>query len=185
MNKDVMPIDIVNQKFRQGLRGYAQAEVDDFLGKVADAYGKALEQNERLRQELEAAGRALGQYRNAEDTIKNALVLAEKTAEQARGRAQEQASLLVREAEHQARELAAAARRELDEIAREVQDLRRERSRFEAEFRALLETYLYLLSSRSGQPAARDLRSPAASPPADAPVAEEPCVSPTESSGQR
>jgi cell division initiation protein len=185
MNKDVMPIDIVNHKFRQGLKGYVQAEVDDFLGGVADAYGKALEQNERLRQALEAAERALGQYRSAEDTIKNALVLAEKTAEQARGCAQEQASLMLREAEHQARELAAAARRERDQIALEVEQLRRERSRFEAEFRALLETYLYLLSSRSGHSAARSDDSPAASSPPDAPPGEERCVSPAESPRQR
>jgi cell division initiation protein len=59
MNKDLMPIDIVNHKFRQGLKGYVQAEVDDFMGQVADAYGKALEENERLKQELEKAERAL------------------------------------------------------------------------------------------------------------------------------
>jgi len=147
MAKDLMPIDIVHQKFRQGFKGYVQAEVDDFLGQVADAYGKALEENDRLKQELERAERALRQYRDAEDTIKNALVLAEKTAEEARGRAQEQASLVVREAEQQARETAAAARREVDDIAREFQELRRERNRFEAEFRGLLETYTHLLSN--------------------------------------
>lgn len=154
MAREIMPIDIVNQKFRQGLRGYAQAEVDDFLGAVADAYGKALEELERLRQQLEMGERELSQYREAEETIKSALVLAEKTAEEKRSQAQEQASLVVREAEQQAREMVASARREAEEVARETQELRRERARFEAEFRALLETYLHLLSSgeRAGEP---------------------------------
>jgi len=146
MNNRIMPIDIVNQKFRQGLRGYVQAEVDDFLGQVADAYGKALEENDRLKQELERAERELGHYREVEQTIKNALVLAEKTGDEARSRAQQQASLVVREAEQQARETVAAARHDAEDVAREAQDLRRERDRFEAEFRALLETYLHLLS---------------------------------------
>ena len=149
MTKDIMPIDIVNQKFRQGLRGYVQAEVDDFLGKVADAYSKTLEENDRLKQQLEEAERALRRYQEAEETIKNALVLAEKTADEARRRAQEQASLVVREAEQQGREIVAAARREADGIAREAEGLRRERHRFEAEFRALLETYLHLLSGEA------------------------------------
>jgi len=146
MNKGLMPIDIVNHKFRQGLKGYVQAEVDDFLGQMADAYGKALEENDRLAQELERAQRALRQFQEAEDTLKSALVLAEKTADETRSRAQEQASLVVREAEQQARETVAAARRDAEDIAREAQELRRERDRFEAEFRALLETYLHLLS---------------------------------------
>ncbi len=155
MTKDIMPIDIVNQRFRQGLRGYAQAEVDEFMGAVADAYGKALEENDRLKQQLEKAERELGQYRQTEDTIKGALVLAEQTANEARSRAQEQASLVVREAQQQAREMLERARREAEEVAREAQELRRERSRFEAEFRALLETYLHLLSGggRAAQPA--------------------------------
>jgi cell division initiation protein len=149
MNNRIMPIDIVNQKFRQGLRGYVQAEVDDFLGQVADAYGKALEENDRLKQELERAERELGHYREVEQTIKNALVLAEKTGDEARSRAQQQASLVVREAEQQARETLAAARRDADGVARAAEELRRERARFEAEFRALLETYLHLLSGGS------------------------------------
>jgi cell division initiation protein len=155
MNKDLMPIDIVNHKFRQGLKGYVQAEVDDFMGQVADAYGKALEENERLKQELEKAERALRQYQQVEETMKSALVLAEKTADETRGRAQEQASLVVREAEQQAREIAAAARHEAEDIARQVQDLRQERDRFEAEFRALLETYMHLLSQRTRAAAER------------------------------
>jgi len=53
---------------------------------------------------------------------------------------------VVREAEQQARETVAAARHDAEDVAREAQDLRRERDRFEAEFRALLETYLHLLS---------------------------------------
>jgi len=146
MNKGLMPIDIVNRKFRQGLKGYVQAEVDDFLGQVADAYGKALEEDDRLAQDLDRAQRALRQFQEAEETLKSALVLAEKTADETRGRAQENASLVVREAEQQARETVAAARHDAEDVAREAQDLRRERDRFEAEFRALLETYLHLLS---------------------------------------
>ena len=149
MVNDIMPIDIVNQKFRQGLRGYVQTEVDDFMGRVADAYGKALEENDRLKQQLEKAQRELRQYRDTEEMIKNALVLAEKTADEARSRAQDKASLMVREAEQQARETLAAARRDAEGIAREMEELRRERARFEAEFRGLLETYLHLLAGGS------------------------------------
>lgn len=149
MNKDMMPIDIVNHKFRQGLKGYLPAEVDDFLGRAADAYGKALEENDRLKRDLENAERALRQYQEVEETMKNALVLAEKTADETRSRAQEQATLVVREAEQQARETAAAARREAEDMSRELQSLRQERDRFEAEFRALLETYTHLLSQRT------------------------------------
>jgi cell division initiation protein len=155
MTNNIMPIDIVNQKFRQGLRGYVAAEVDEFMGAVADAYGKALEENDRLKQQLEKAERELSQYRQTEDAIKGALLLAEQTANEARSRAQEQASLVLREAEQQGREIIERARREAAEVTREMQDLRRERARFEAELRALLETYLHLLSggSRAAQPA--------------------------------
>lgn len=176
MNKDIMPIDIVHRKFRQGLRGYVQAEVDEFLGQVADAYGKALEENERLKQEIEQAERALRQYREAEETIKSALVLAEKTADETRSRAQDHASLVLREAEQAARETVASARREAEQIAREAEHLRRQRDRFEAEFRALLETYLHLLrrAGSAPEPDATAGGSPAEGEAPPAPCGAEP-----------
>jgi cell division initiation protein len=134
---DITPNDIVNIKFRQGFRGYDSDQVDDFLQQVSDTLYRVLEDNQRMRAQVDDLKGRVQHYQETEDLIKNALVLAERTAEELRERAKQDADAIRRQAEEQLRM----------EYQR-LEQLRQLRLRVIAEVRGVLSTHLSLLDAQ-------------------------------------
>lgn len=137
---DITPNDIVNKVFRVTLRGYATDQVDDFLQAVSDSLFHALEESQRLRSQVEEMKARVQQYKNNEEFIKSALVLAERTAEETRQQARQEADLLRRELQEEMRVERA-----------ELEKLRQERLRILAEFRAVLNAHVTMLDVQERQ----------------------------------
>lgn len=134
---ELTPTDIVNKEFRVTFRGYAQGEVDDLLQQASDTLYKALEENQKLRGEVETLQARVQQYQQTEHLIKNALVLAERTADETRQHAHEEADLIRKQAEE-------ATRREREEL----ESLRQLRFRVIAELRGMLHAHQSLLDAQ-------------------------------------
>lgn len=139
---DITPTDIVNKQFRMTFRGYDHNEVDDFLQQVSDSLYRTLEENQRLRAQVDDQRGRLQHYQDTEDLIKNALVLAERTADETRQHAHQDADLIRREAESTLRTERA-----------EMEELRQTRHRMIAELRAILNAHLGLLDAQDSRPA--------------------------------
>jgi len=140
---DITPTDIVNKVFRIAMRGYERNEVDDFLQQASDSLYRALEESQRLRAQMDDLRGQLQHYKDTEDLMKNALLLAERAADETRQRAHQDADLLRREAE-----LALHTERAA------LEELRQSKHRMVAEFRAVLQAHLALLDAQEGRPAA-------------------------------
>lgn len=138
---DITPTDIVNKEFRVTFRGYAQGEVDDLLQQASDSLFHALEDAQRLRGEVEELKGRIQQYQQTENLIKNALVLAERTADELRHHAHEEADLIRRKAEE-----------ELRRERTELEGLRQTRYRIIAELRAMLHAHLSMLDAQENRP---------------------------------
>jgi DivIVA domain-containing protein len=141
---DLTPLEVRKKKgdFRRGLRGYEPDEVDTFLDLVADRLEELVRENRALRESVGRIEEQVGQYRERERALTDALVSAQEYREQARAQAEREAELRLREAEAEAARLQAETRREL---AREEEGLRRIRSRrvqLMESFRAFLEREL-------------------------------------------
>ena len=134
---DITPTDIENLHFRRSMSGYAREEVDDFLQQVSDSLFHALEENQRLRTQVDDLRGQLQRYQQTEDLIRNALVLAERTADETRQRAHEEADLIRRQAEENIRALRA-----------EQDTLQQQRLRVIAELRGVLQSQLALLETQ-------------------------------------
>jgi len=141
----VLPVDIMNAEFRQAWRGYARAQVDDFLAQAAEAYADTVRELAAARERAAELERRLARYQESEETLQRALTVAEKAADEVRSNAHREAEVIVREAQAEGRRLAEAARAQVAEAARQVQLLREQRDRFEAELRGLLHTFTELL----------------------------------------
>jgi len=140
---DITPTDIVNKVFRVTMRGYERDEVDDFLQQVSDSLYRALEENQRQRAQMDDLRAQVQHYQDTEDLMKNALLLAERAADETRQRAHQEADLLRREAENDLHK---------ERIA--LEDLRQSRYRMVAELRAVLQAHLNLLDAQESRPAA-------------------------------
>lgn len=143
----VTPLDILHREFGRSFRGYRDQEVQQFLRQVSQAYENVVTENVRMKEQLENQQQRLTQYERIEDTIQNALVVAQRTAEETKYAAQKNAELLLAEAESHRRHLVEKAQAEVAETEGQLTSLRQLRLRFELEFKGQLELYRQLLEN--------------------------------------
>jgi cell division initiation protein len=133
----ITPNDIINKEFRKTLRGYDADQVDEYLQAVSDTLVHYLEENQRLKAHEDELRTRVQHYQETEALLSNALILAERTADETRQQAHQEADLIRREAEHKI----TAERTTLEEM-------RQYRLRIVTELRSLLRSHLTLLDSQ-------------------------------------
>ena len=118
------PMDIHAKEFGRSFRGFNENEVNDFLNEIMKAYTAVLDENERLRGELERERSANGEFRRIEQSMRETLVVAQKTAEEMSTSAKQGADRLLettaKEAQNMRREATLQAKAQLDEAADKV-----------------------------------------------------------------
>ena len=132
------PLDVRQAKFSSAMRGYERAEVNAFLLEAADGYEQALRENERLRQELVRLEASMSQYRELENTMKSALISAQKVADDMKETASLEAARIVREAEGRAEIVTHQAQAKLEDIQREIDGLRLKRRESEVAIESMI-----------------------------------------------
>lgn len=153
------PPEILHRRFRRRLLGYSVREVHEFLHAVSETVRTLLEENRLLREERERLLERLRTYEALEQHLRDALVVAERVAEEVKQAARQDAERIIAQARQDAERLRAEAEREVQRALAEAERVRQLRRRMEAELRHLLQTYLDLLE-----------QSPLAAPAADEPA---------------
>ena len=174
------PLDIHNQEFRRALRGYSADEVDDFLDRVVADFEALLKENAQLRQDIEDLRGRVEQYRQLENTLHNALIVAQETAEEVKQSARREAQLIVREAEEEAARMVKASEGRVHDTEERLVVVQRETAAFRAQVRSQFEAQLEMLRGDLPAPGAsrREVRPvvalPALGNPGDTRVAPVP-----------
>ncbi len=161
------PLDIHNQEFRRVLRGYSEDEVDDFLDRVVGDFEKLLKENAQLKDEIEELRGRVEQYKQLENTLHGALIVAQETAEEVKQSARKEAQLIVREAEEEAARRVRVAEQRVREVEEQYAQSQRAVQAFRAQVKSQLEAQLELL--RADMASSTPLRRSAALPPAGDP----------------
>ena len=100
----ITPLDIENKKFsKQMMNGYSVEEVDDFLDEIGSDYAKKYKELKETSKTIEELNNELQHYRNIEATLQNTLVMAQKTAEEVKQVARQQAEQIIKDAELEAK----------------------------------------------------------------------------------
>lgn len=160
--------DIRNVEFSRG-RGYRSEEVDDFIDECVEAMEHLVKENVEVNQKMKALADKVAEYRNDEDSIRSALLSAQRTGDTIIREAEAKAKALLESAQQDAD----AARRDLlDDIEREKKELARMKDEV-AEFKAkLLQLYKEHLSIINLLPEETKEQSVAEEePPAETPAA--------------
>lgn len=153
-------MDIHNKEFKRSFRGYNEDEIDEFLDQVVNDYERLYRENDQLKKDLELSKKANVDYVNREQTIKDTLVMAQKTAEEVTKSAKENSDALkettardcqnlrrqteidCKEARHQAedeaRRLVAEARERVRRIVEEYDRLVRAKNEYLTKVRTSL-----------------------------------------------
>lgn len=136
------PLDIHNKEFTKSFRGYNEDEVDEFLDLVVAEFEGFIRENEELHASILGLQSRIGHYKGLEETLKNAIVLAQKAADQIKESATREANAIIEEAHRQADR----TRSEAEELRkRTYENLETERQkavRFRTEMRTLLQSTL-------------------------------------------
>lgn len=101
--------DINSQRFEKAAFGYKQEEVDEFLSEIAADYEKMVKENEELNKKLQILADKVREYRDDEEAVKDALLLAQKEGKRIVREAQIKADALVSDAENKAKNVVETA----------------------------------------------------------------------------
>ena len=151
------PLDIIQHQFKTGFRGFDVREVDAFLGDMADAFQLSLNENDKLKSDIERLNRDIKEYAEREETFKIALLNSQSVMEQMKENAQKSAELIIADAEIKAEKIISRANSRLVQLQEEISELRRQRMQMEIQLSSVIESYSRLLEmSREEQKAIDD-----------------------------
>ncbi len=112
------PQDISNKKFSKSAAGYKPEEVDEYLRDVAIAYAKAVKDKEDNELKIVKLVEKINEYRNDEDAIRDALLVAQKQGNRIIAEAKEEAEKIVSEAQAKRDSLLADIKSDCDALKR-------------------------------------------------------------------
>nr|WP_253288828.1 DivIVA domain-containing protein [Amphibacillus sp. MSJ-3] len=142
------PLDIHNKEFTRGLRGYDQDEVNDFLDQVIKDFEIVIREKKELKRQVENLQEQLGHFTNIEETLNKSILIAQQTAEEIKGNATKESTLIVREAEKNADRIINEALEKSRRIEIEVEELKKQGKVFRTRLKMLVEAQLELVDNK-------------------------------------
>ncbi len=143
----ITPMDIEQQEFSRSFRGYNEEEVDDFLDKIVKDYEELINENVRLNEEIERMQEKLKEFGEIEESLRSALLNAQKSAEEMKGRVESEAKVIIEKAEMEAKALKQQIFQKEDLLKNEIDNLRRYKFIFKEKFKSMLNLYLKMLEN--------------------------------------
>jgi len=142
------PMEIHNKDFPRKFRGYDPDEVDQFLDMIVEDFEKLYKENIDNKEKYRLAKEKLDIYIAIEETLKETLVTAQKTAEDVVSNAQNKAELILRETEAEALRLMQQGNERLLEKRIEQEELQKQLDVFRIRFKKLLEAEIEILETK-------------------------------------
>lgn len=141
------PIDVQQQQFRRSFRGYERREVDSFLDLVSGQMSELSRDNNEMRAELRSLQRELDEHRDREETLREAMLTAQRAIDEIREVAKKEAQLVVTESELRAEKILHSAHGRVTKLVDDINELRRQRRRALEEMRGILNTHVKILET--------------------------------------
>src|SRR5687768_3490696 len=119
----ITPLDLRQQRFKVGMRGYDKTEVVAFLTEAADDYELVVREMDRLRGETARMESLLNEHRSREANLRDTLVTAQQLSQQVREQGQKEAKLIVDEAQKRAALIIERAHARLQALERDITEM--------------------------------------------------------------
>ena len=142
----ITPLDIENKKFsRQMMNGYNVDEVDDFLDEITADYERIYKESNESKDKILGLESDLNHYKSIEATLNNTLLMAQKTADEVKGVAKQQADQIVNDAQADAKRTLSEIEQKITFKQQELDDLMKKIDVYKAKMESLLISQLELL----------------------------------------
>jgi len=138
-------VDIQHKVFKRALQGYDRSEVDQFLDEMIEAIEDEASERAALEAEIADLKERISHFKSMEESLRNTLVLAQRTADEVKASAHKEADLIKQQARLAAEGEHAALQDRINEARREHQRMLENTEKAKSELRSLLMTHLALL----------------------------------------
>ena len=143
------PSDLYSKQFpRATFGGYRAQDVDAYMERVANVLEALNNEVRSLKEQLEERNREVGEHRQMETTLRDALVTSQKFGEDVIASAQREANTLVDAAHVEKERVLAQAMRLPEALASEIEALQDLRDRLRTEIEAILSSHQTLLAKQ-------------------------------------
>ncbi|RPF48560.1 DivIVA domain-containing protein [Hydrogenoanaerobacterium saccharovorans] len=145
--------DIVNKKFdRSAIGGYRNDDVDKFLNEVAHSFDELEEQNKDLAKKLEVLAEKLEEYRSDEESLRSALLGAQKLGDSVIRESKNKAEIIMRDATIKAERLINTARDQVEKEKMVFIKMQKDVAAFKNKLLAIYKQHLEIISSLPDDP---------------------------------
>ena len=142
----ITPLDIENKTFsKQAINGYSTQEVHEFMAELLKDYERIYKENIEYKDKIQVLNQGIQHYKAIEDTLQNALVVAQGTAETVKANAKVEADNILREAELSARKSVEDIGQRVLEKQLKLEETQKQFDVYKAKMEALLISQLELL----------------------------------------
>ena len=125
--------EIRNATFNKSMGGYKTTEVEAFLDQCADTVAALTSQKAELEKKLEVLADKLVEYREEEDSIRTALLSAQRLGDTVVREANHKAGLILEDANIKAEKIVETAQKNIQDAEREFERIRHEITAFKAQ----------------------------------------------------
>lgn len=121
MSELLSSLDVVNKQFGKAFHGYNPSEVDEFLDHVAESIQSYVQKTKDIERALEEQSEKLRDYETIKNSLHEALLMAQRTAEEKVANAGKVADEKIREASTRSEDILAEARMKADRMVAEAE----------------------------------------------------------------
>ncbi|ULG73059.1 DivIVA domain-containing protein [Macrococcus brunensis] len=142
-----MPKDIEMKQFNIVHKGLNENEVRDYLRELSNELEKLREEKAMLQRIIDDKDENISRFRAVENTIGEALVVAQRAGDEIKASAGMQADVIIKDAQNHADMLVNDAMQKAREITFQTEDMKRQSKIFRARFQMLVQAQLDLLQN--------------------------------------
>ena len=142
----ITPLDIENKTFsKQIVNGYSTQEVHEFMSDLLKDYERIYKENIEYKDKIAVLNQGIQHYKSIEETLQNALVVAQGTAETVKQNAKVEADNILKEAEINAMKSVDEITQRVVEKQMKLEETKKQFDIYKAKMEALLISQLELL----------------------------------------
>ncbi len=141
------PETIASRRFDKQMGGYKQDEVEAFLQQVAAEYARVLREKEELEQKMDVLAEKVEQYREDEDSLRSALIGAQKLGDSVIRDSNAKAHYILRDAKEKANQLMENAQKSIEKEQMALIKMQKEVTKFKNRLLTLYRQHLEMISA--------------------------------------
>lgn len=141
------PEVISSKRFDKQMSGYRQEEVESFLNQVASDYGSLISEKEELERKIEVLAEKIEQYREDEDSLRSALIGAQKLGDSVIRDSKAKADYIIREAKVKSDRMLENAQKSIEKEHGALVKMQKEVTKFKNRLLTLYKQHLEMISA--------------------------------------